>query len=130
MIGKTAAHIRIGRKGEDAAARFLKRRGFEILGRNLHFHHAEVDILARDGGFFVFIEVKTLRYRPDRAQHPGIHYRPVQQKRQLRAAAEYMNTIENPKYPLRHDLVEVFMGRRFPVEIRHHIDFYRFRHRQ
>jgi len=48
------------RRGEDAAARHLKRLGWRILGRNLRTRFGEVDLVAqdRDGGL-VFVEVKT-----------------------------------------------------------------------
>ena len=52
---------RIGRWGEDAAARFLQARGYLILGRNLRTRSGEIDLLARqgEGGELVFVEVKT-----------------------------------------------------------------------
>jgi putative endonuclease len=49
---------RSGSIGEDAAARFLTRLGYEILGRNFKTRFGEVDIIARDGGTIVYVEVK------------------------------------------------------------------------
>ena len=44
-----AATRELGRRGEDAAARFLDRRGYEIVERNWTCAAGEADIIARDG---------------------------------------------------------------------------------
>ena len=49
----------LGRLGEDIAARFLSRKGYRILGRNIRTFLGEIDIVARKKGFLVFVEVKT-----------------------------------------------------------------------
>ena len=51
---------RIGRLGEDAAARGLIKKGYIILERNFRLKTGEIDIVAMDkDGCTVFIEVKT-----------------------------------------------------------------------
>jgi len=45
------------------AAAFLRRKGFEILGRNYHTNFGEVDIVAKTGDDYYFVEVKTRRDR-------------------------------------------------------------------
>jgi putative endonuclease len=52
-------HLKTGEWGEDQAARFLKRKGFKILGRRVRLDRDELDIVARHGGVLVFVEVKT-----------------------------------------------------------------------
>ena len=49
----------LGRLGEHHAARFLERRGWEILARNYRFGRREVDLVARRGRVLAFVEVKT-----------------------------------------------------------------------
>lgn len=49
----------LGKSGEDLAERFLKRKGYKILGRNLRFKFGEIDILAKEGEDIVLVEVKT-----------------------------------------------------------------------
>jgi putative endonuclease len=49
----------IGKEGEEIAAKFLVQKGFEILARNYQYGHGEIDIVAKDKGVLVFIEVKT-----------------------------------------------------------------------
>lgn len=52
---------RFGRYGEDAAAEYLRRRGFEILARNVRTALGEIDLVALDGDVVVFVEVKARR---------------------------------------------------------------------
>src|SRR5690349_13488759 len=54
---------RFGAFGEDKAAEFLRRRGFEVLARNVRTAYGEIDIVAMDGATVVFIEVKSRRSR-------------------------------------------------------------------
>lgn len=51
----------LGKKGEEAAAEFLLKKGFEIVERNYRFSHGEIDIIAKDpnDGYTVFVEVKA-----------------------------------------------------------------------
>ena len=49
----------IGKEGEDIAAKYLAEKGFEIIERNYHYSHGEIDIVAKDKNHLVFIEVKS-----------------------------------------------------------------------
>jgi putative endonuclease len=49
----------LGRRGEELATRFLIRKKYQILARNLRDRGGEIDIVARDGGTLVMVEVKT-----------------------------------------------------------------------
>ncbi|MCB0807612.1 MAG: YraN family protein [Bacteroidales bacterium] len=54
-----ADHITLGKKGEDIAAKHLSGLGYQIVERNWRFEKDEIDIIAMDGEFLVFVEVKT-----------------------------------------------------------------------
>lgn len=56
---KVAAHLSIGRLGEDITARWLENRSWEILERNWRCAYSEVDIIARQNAIVAFVEVKT-----------------------------------------------------------------------
>ena len=49
----------LGQKGEDIAAGYLENKGFKILNRNWKAGKLEVDIIAENKDFLVFVEVKT-----------------------------------------------------------------------
>ncbi|MEK7364126.1 MAG: YraN family protein, partial [candidate division NC10 bacterium] len=46
----------VGKRGEEEAARFLQKRGFIILDRNVRSRLGEIDLVARDGKALVFVE--------------------------------------------------------------------------
>lgn len=54
-----AEHNDTGRAGEKLAMDFLKEKGFAVLETNWRNGRLELDIIARDGGTLVFVEVKT-----------------------------------------------------------------------
>lgn len=49
----------LGILGEDLACAELRRRGYEILDRRYRTRFGEIDIIAREGGYTVFVEVKA-----------------------------------------------------------------------
>ena len=50
---------RLGRAGEDLAAAFLRRAGYEVLERNWRCTRGEIDVMAKVDTTLVFVEVKT-----------------------------------------------------------------------
>ena len=52
---------KIGEWGENLACAFLCRRGFKIIERNYYTTVGEIDIVAKLGDDFYFVEVKTRR---------------------------------------------------------------------
>ena len=53
--------LELGRRGERAAAKFLKRHGFNVLVRGFRSRNGEIDIVCRHKDTLVFVEVKTRR---------------------------------------------------------------------
>ncbi len=56
----------LGARGEDAAAAYLKGKGYALLDRNVRVPMGEADIIARDGQVIVLVEVKSRIVDPDR----------------------------------------------------------------
>ena len=51
---------KIGKKGEDLAVKFLKKKSYKIIERNFRAgKYGEIDIIAKDKDELVFVEVKT-----------------------------------------------------------------------
>lgn len=48
-----------GKIGEDAAVYYLHREGYTIICRNFRCIQGEIDIIAKDENYIVFVEVKT-----------------------------------------------------------------------
>ncbi|PIZ71233.1 YraN family protein [Candidatus Peregrinibacteria bacterium CG_4_10_14_0_2_um_filter_43_11] len=48
-----------GKRGEEVAREFLKKKEYEILATNFQKQSGEIDIIAKKNGEYVFVEVKT-----------------------------------------------------------------------
>ena len=56
---KDKTKITTGKEGEKIAADFLKKNGYRIIDKNFRCPLGEIDIVAREKGAIVFVEVKT-----------------------------------------------------------------------
>lgn len=52
-------HLKTGELGEKLALEFLVNAGYQILETGWRYKHKEIDIIAKDGDYLVFVEVKT-----------------------------------------------------------------------
>jgi putative endonuclease len=94
-----------GQRGEDAAARYLKRQGYRILARGLESRLGELDIIAVDGRTIVFVEVKTRRSTD--AGHPAEAIDPRKEQRMTQAALAYLKAQRLLNYAARFDVVAI-----------------------
>ena len=53
----------LGAWGESVAAHHLEAKGYQVVARNWRCRHGEIDLVARTGSEWVFVEVKTRRGR-------------------------------------------------------------------
>ncbi len=108
----------LGQRGEDVAARFLRRQGFRILRRNYRSRLGEVDLIASDGDTLVFVEVKT-RATSDHGE-PFEAVTLDKQRRLARLALEYLKQNSGLDRRCRFDVVSVvWSGEGTPPEIQH-----------
>lgn len=77
-----------GQEGEAEAERYLRRKGYRIVARNLRSSLGELDLVADDRGVLVFVEVKSRRT----AQFGGAIHAVHRQKQQklIRLAAQFL----------------------------------------
>ena len=99
----------LGKAYEEKAAAFLESRGYEILERNFSSPGGEIDLIARDGQYLVFVEVK---YRAtDRFGAPSQAVDARKQERIRKAAVHYMCSRGiAPDVPCRFDVVSILGG--------------------
>ncbi|MFI4874032.1 MAG: YraN family protein [Blastopirellula sp. JB062] len=99
MLFRWFAHWRkprsLGARGEDAAAKFLRRLGYVIVARSDRSKLGEIDIVAVDGRTIVFVEVKTRS--SNETAHPADAVDAVKQAKLTRLAISYLR---------RHHLME------------------------
>lgn len=96
----------LGRRGEEAAARELARRGYKILDRNYRCPVGEIDLVARQGPTLVFVEVKTRTQDRFGAPAEAVGYR-KQQK--IRRVADFFMAHKREEALCRFDVVSVTM---------------------
>ena len=98
-----------GKRGEDLACEELERRGYVIVDRRFRTRCGELDIVARDHGVLVFVEVRA---------RSGCHFgTPLEsvtwQKRQrlCKMAASYLSLTRRSDEPCRFDVVSILERR-------------------
>ena len=119
--------IEIGRFGEDTAAVYLKKNGYRIVDRNVHVSHNEIDIIARDKSYLVFVEVKTRSTDSTLYSDFGTPASAVtrsKQQRTVEAARKYLITTRYSKLQPRFDVIEVYVDKneRKVININHIIN--------
>lgn len=77
-----------GALGEQAVAAYLTAKGYRILRRNYCIRGGEIDIIAENGEYIAFVEVKARR--PGSMVSGFEAVTPVKQKRLLRTAQAYL----------------------------------------
>ena len=95
----------VGKRGEEEAARFLQKRGFAILDRNVRSRLGEIDLVARDGKSLVFVEVKARREGGGDPPQAGVTE--AKQRRLAQLAQQYLKYKRIPEGPCRFDVVAV-----------------------
>ncbi len=93
-----------GRQAEDRALAYLQRQGLHLIARNYRCRLGEIDLVMRDAGLLVFVEVRQrscARYGGAAASVSS-----VKQQRLWRTAEHYLLRFIHPP-PCRFDLVAI-----------------------
>lgn len=85
----------LGPRGEDMAAGYLSRKGYVIRNRNWRSGRTEIDIIAENSKYIVFVEVKTRS--SDYSVHPSEAVNVPKQRTIINAASNYINRYEITK---------------------------------
>ncbi|MEM6330414.1 MAG: YraN family protein [Planctomycetota bacterium] len=110
----------LGKRGEHAAARYLRRRGYRVVARGRRGRLGELDLVAVwRKQTVVFVEVKTRRNR--RAGSPAEAVSAEQRQRILRGGLEFLKRHDLLDYPSRFDVIAIVWppGARRPESIEH-----------
>ncbi len=94
-----------GQYGEALAAQALESFGYAIVDRNWRCPTGEVDIIARDGETWVFVEVKLRRGRGAGTPEEAVSDR--KQQRLLRVAQAYLAELELDDVQWRVDVIAI-----------------------
>ena len=101
----------IGKLGEDLASDFLIKDGYTVVARNVHMGRNEIDIIAEDKDFLVFVEVKTRTCLYPESGGFGIPATAVDLEKRtntVKAVRDYLYSHQTQKQP-RIDVIEVYL---------------------
>ena len=99
-----AKHNELGKLGEEIAVHYLIGEGYEIVERNWHNTHKEIDIIAKKGKELVIVEVKTRRNRLFGSPEEAIDYK---KRLSLLSAINHYVKSHHVKSPVRFDVISI-----------------------
>ena len=94
-----------GRRSERLALNYLKLNGYRIVETNYRSHAGEIDIIAREKGTLVFVEVKARSSR--RFGSPKGAVTPAKQRKISMAALDYLKRTSQTETSARFDVVSI-----------------------
>ena len=108
----------LGRFGEAAAAEYLRKKGYRLLGLNYRTRLGEIDVIASKGGYVVFAEVKLRRSAAFGAAREYVTAA-KQQKLRMTAAAWLAAHPRAQELAARFDVIEIYapQGAEGPITI-------------
>ena len=95
-----------GKIGEHFTAEYLKEKGYEILEMNFKSRFGEIDIVAQNDRYLIFVEVKTRR--ADGLTHPFEAITPGKRAKIIKTSQYYLLQHPTQLQP-RFDAAAVFM---------------------
>lgn len=112
-----ARHLEFGKKGEEIAADYLQKKGYQILEKNWRLGRNEIDLIAKNGKYIIIVEVKSRH--SNYFGEPEMAVTRDKQKALIRAANAYIR-IKNLADEVRFDIVSILMSK--DKEQVHHIE--------
>lgn len=108
----------LGRWGEQTAADYLKKRNYKITGRNYVCRFGEIDLIAENKDYVVFVEVKL---RKDAAFAEAKEFVTTAKQRRIIAAAKRWLAANPAEKQPRFDVIEIY-GSDGKIERLNHIE--------
>lgn len=107
----------LGDLGEALAADYLVESGMYILERKYRAFAGEIDIIAKDGSYLVFVEVKTRRTQSYGTPAQAVNY--VKRTKIIQTARAYLYRHHLEDKSCRFDVVEVYYNGAHNIKINH-----------
>lgn len=95
----------LGVWGERKAANYLKLHGYKIIEKNFSCRHGEIDIIAENRSYLLFVEVKLRKSSDHGEAREFVTY--SKQRRIIKAAQLYLQQNDTEKQP-RFDVLELY----------------------
>ena len=94
--------------GEALAVKILQKKGYIIVDRNFRLRTGEIDIIAKDKGYIVFVEVKYRQNTDKGNPSEAVDYH--KQKKIIATAKNYIQRNSFYDYDFRFDVMEILGG--------------------
>jgi len=121
-FGRVDPNARPGPRGEQTAARFLRRRGYTVIAESESDFAGEIDLICtnRSRSLMIFVEVKTLE--TTKPGHPADRVDDAKQARVTRAALRYLTRRKMLNCRVRFDVIAIWWpnGLSEPKKIEHY----------
>ncbi|HWR43191.1 YraN family protein [Sporomusa sp.] len=100
-------HIGVGDKGEQSAAIYLSKLGYKIITTKYRAKTGEIDIIAQDKEYLVFVEVKTRRSTVYGFPAEAVNFR--KQQKIINTALCFLNHRGFTDMACRFDILEIYL---------------------
>ena len=104
----------VGKLGEKLAQKFLKKKGYHIRETNFHCPRGEIDIIARQGDYLVFVEVRTKSNLDFGTPEESITQ--AKKEKLIASSLAYINTQQNLPSLWRIDVVAIEVNDRGKIK--------------
>ena len=104
----------VGKLGEKLAQKFLKKKGYHIRETNFHCPRGEIDIIARQGDYLVFVEVRTKSNLDFGTPEESITQ--AKKEKLIASSLAYINTHQNLPSLWRIDVVAIEVNDRGKIK--------------
>lgn len=95
----------LGRWGEAEAAKFLRARGYQLISANYRCRFGEIDIIARQGDYIAFVEVKL---RKNDEHGTAAEFVDARKQNKIRATASMWLAQNETELQPRFDVIEIY----------------------
>lgn len=111
----------VGFLGEKFSQDILKEKGFEVIKTNYHSRYGEIDVIAKNKEFLLFVEVKTRAEGSLGSPAEAVNIK--KQRKLIKTAVEYMSKNPTELQP-RFDVIEIVVKKSddFSVKEYNHIE--------
>lgn len=110
----------LAKLGEEVAEKYLVSKGYSIIKKNFVFGKGEIDIIAKDGEYLVFVEVKTRRNYDFGEPEYAITKSKQRQLKKIAEAYFYVNGIQEQL--CRFDVITIVGEKEEDMKINHIIN--------
>lgn len=105
----------LGRRGEEAAFQFLRKKGYRIIEKNYVCKMGEMDIIAKEKDTLVFIEVKTRTSSLFGPPQLAVNF--SKQRQLSKVALNYLKEKRLGDVKARFDVVAILLDQKEEVEL-------------